>query len=102
MKYMRFYRDHGSKAAKRKRIDTGSVLAVLLNDEGGRRPIVTGYSTPHGSCYTVECIGSLFTYRNSPVASTSASVRYIRECCTRISEALARAAHPALFEYLEQ
>lgn len=101
MKHLRFYMDHGSKAAKRQRLDTGSVLAVVLNDESGRRPIVTGYSTPYGSCYTVECIGSLFTHRNSPVASTSASVRYIRECCTRISEQRARQAHPALFEYLE-
>lgn len=102
MKYLRFYMDHGSQADKRQRLDTGSVLAVLLNDESGRRPIVTGYSTPHGSCYTIECIGALFTHRNSPVASTSASVRYLLECCTRISEQRAREAHPALFEYLEQ
>jgi hypothetical protein len=44
--------------------------------------------------------GAVFYYPNSPCASSEIAQRYLIHT-RRVSEAVARKAHPALFEYLE-
>lgn len=78
----------------------GNVLAVLYNN--------TWFSERNRSSgkpetvLSVEAIGAVFFYENSPVASTSTTMDYIHENLTRISEEEARRIHPNLFTYLDQ
>lgn len=68
---------------------SGTVLAILPGQRWTQRDGATMYSA----------IGSLFDRRNSPVASTSASLQYVQTCMP-ITEPEARKLHPALFTYL--
>lgn len=97
MKGYRFYREHDSSAQKRRKEGNGNVAAVLLDETG--RPY---YHHGAGSSQLVEGVGAVFYHANSDVASTSMSLEYLRERCTRVSEAEGRRIHPQLFAYLEQ
>jgi len=47
-----------------------------------------------------EGVGAVHYQSNSPVCGSSTSLRRLQLFCKRISEAVAREIHPALFEYL--
>ncbi len=89
MKGVRFYLEFRDKS---KRQSGGTAVAALvLNDS---------YRNSGKLCD--EAIAALFDQPNSPVASTGVALDYLRQKCKRISEAKARAIHPALFERLDQ
>lgn len=98
MNGVRFYLEYGSPTEKNKATrkspgdHIGTVVAVLV--ENGTFPCGQGKW-----CY--DAIGGLHARPNSPVASTSASLDYLRENCLRISEEQAREIHPRLFEWLD-
>jgi hypothetical protein len=76
---------------KSKRQPGGNVVAVLaLNG---------AYWSSGKLCY--EAIAALFEQPDSPVAGTGVALDYLRQRCQRVSEAQARATHPALFQRLD-
>lgn len=76
---------------KSKRQPGGNVVAVLaLNG---------AYWSSGKLCY--EAIAALFEQPDSPVAGTGVALDYLRQRCRRVSEARARAIHPALFKRLD-
>jgi hypothetical protein len=86
VKDVRFYLEFRSSYAKRKGKDhTGNCIARFLNDDP----------------FVLEGLASLFSWPNSPVASTSFRRSFLRLRCKRITEAKAREIHPRLFEFLE-
>lgn len=87
MKGLRFYQEFTDR---RKRIPNGNVIAVSTERE---------HRCPDGS---MEAIGAVFYYANSPVATTAASNDYLRKQCKRIPETKARTIHPRLFERLDR
>ena len=87
MQGIRFYLEHDSPAHKRRREHNGNVIAIAPANR-----------CPDGS---VEAIGAVYFYPNSPVASTAAGWDYLRTRCKRIAEREARQIHPALFERLD-
>jgi hypothetical protein len=82
MKGIRFYQENGKR----------SVVAVLVPQSEIEREffVSTGMH---------EALGGVFDRDNSPVATTSVSVDYLREKCKRISEKMAREIHPELFKH---
>jgi hypothetical protein len=88
MSGIRFYLDFRDKS---KRKSGGNIVAVLqLNG---------AYWSSGKVCY--EALAALFDRPNAPVAGTGVALDYLRERCQRISEAKARAIHPALFQRLD-
>lgn len=91
MQGYRFYREAASPADKRAGRTIGTVFAVFVPEQ-----VTYG---PAGAC--VAGIGGVYDRPDSPVCGTDAAVAYLRTHCTRISEAEARALHPALFTVLD-
>lgn len=91
MKGVRFYLDHASKKDKRKGVNEGNVTAVFTD---------MGYYSQDRWCFAA--IGALHYYPNSPVASTAASIEWLRDNGKRISEKEAREIHPELFKRLDE
>ena len=84
----RFYAEFQDQS---KRQPGGNVVAVLaLNG---------AYWNSGKPCY--EAIAALFEQPDSPVAGTGVALDYLRQRCQRVSEARARAIHPALFQGLD-
>jgi len=84
-----FYQEFSDKA---RRTSAGTIVAAL---------VCNGLYWSSGIiCY--EAIAAVFDWHNSPVAGTGVTLDYLRQKCKRISEAKARAIHPALFERLDQ
>lgn len=88
MKGVRFYLEFSSPRAKRQGVNAGTVFAAFVCNGIHR----AGY----------DGIGSVYDRPNSPVASSHASLKYIRIHCKRISEEKARFVHPALFKVLDK
>ena len=85
---IRFYAEFQDKS---KCQPGGNVVAVLaLNG---------AYWSSGELCY--EAIAALFEQPDSPVAGTGVALGYLRQRCRRVSEAQARAIHPALFKRLD-
>lgn len=93
MKYVRFYLEHRDKKMKRKGIHQGNVIAVFIREDGN-------FQWNPGS-QSIECIAAVHYFPDSPCASTSVGIEYLRENCKRISEAMARDIHPQLFVRLQ-
>jgi hypothetical protein len=94
MKDVRFYLEFPSHAAKKRSGKrnvghSGNVFAAFNNPPN----FVNG---------TIEGLGSVFDYPNSPVACTAAAPDVMRGLYKRIPEGLARKIHPALFERLDK
>jgi hypothetical protein len=88
MNGIRFYLEFNDQS---KRQPGGNVVAVLaLNG---------AYWSSGKLCY--EAIPALFEQPDSPVAGTGVALAYLRQRCKRVSEAKARAIHPALFRRLD-
>jgi len=88
MNGIRFYLEFQDKS---KRQPGGNIVAVLaLNG---------AYWSSGSLCY--EAIAALFEQPDSPVAGTGVALDYLRQRCQRVSEAQARAIHPALFKRLD-
>jgi hypothetical protein len=84
-----FYLEFSDKSRRR---SAGTIVAAL---------VCNGLYWSSGTiCY--EAIAAVFDWPNSPVAGTGVAFDYLRQKCRRISEAKARAIHPALFERLDQ
>jgi hypothetical protein len=88
MKDIRFYEEFCDKS---KHTSMGTVVAVLLD--------VPCYLNNGHACY--EAVVGVFNRPNSPVCCGGVALDYLREQCKRISEAEARAIHPALFAVLD-
>jgi hypothetical protein len=89
MNGLRFYLEFNDP---RKRRSVGTVVAAL---------VVNGpYWSSGRRCY--EAVAALFDTPNAPVAGTGVALDYLRQKCKRVSEARARAIHPALFGRLDQ
>ena len=73
-----------------------SCLALILTDDGSSPWVVT----PQG--LQADCVSSIFDVSNSPVTLCGVSAGYLHKRCVRISEALARKLHPALFERIDE
>lgn len=99
MKGLRFYLEHDSAAAKRRRQHCGTVLALFADAKG--RPLWRIEHRRHPQA-VAEGIGALYREPNSPACSTAACSSYVSERCRRISESEARKIHPALFTYLDR
>ncbi len=85
---MRFYAEFKDKS---KRQSGGNVVAVLA---------LNGIYWSSGKlCH--EAIAALFDQPDSPVAGTGVARDYLQQRCQRVSEAKARAIHPALFQRLD-
>ena len=89
MNGIRFYLEFTDKS---KRKPGGTVVAALV--------LNGSYWSSGTICY--EAIAAVFDWANSPVAGTGVACNYLRQKCQRISEAKARAIHPAMFERLDQ
>jgi len=89
MKGTRFYLEFDDLS---KRMPGGTVVAALV--------INGAYWSSGRLCY--EAVAALFDRPNAPVAGTGVALDYLREKCKRVSEAKARAIHPALFERLDR
>ena len=88
MNGIRFYLEFTDKS---KRQPGGNVVAVLtLNG---------AYWSSGKVCY--EALAALFEQPDSPVAGSGVALDYLRQRCRRVSEAQARAIHPALFKRLD-
>ena len=88
MNGIRFYLEFTDRS---KHQSGGTVVAVLaLNG---------AYWSSGKLCY--EAIAALFEQPDSPVAGTGVALDYLRQRCRRVSEAQARAIHPALFQRLD-
>jgi hypothetical protein len=89
MNGIRFYLEFSDPS---KRQPGGTVVAAL---------VLNGiYRSSGVLCY--EALAALFDRPNSPVAGTGVALAYLRLKCKRISEAKARAIHPALFARLDR
>lgn len=91
MKGIRFYLEHKTTYAKRKRRHAGTVFAAFVCN--GVHPMKGGGR---------EGVGAVFDRPNSPTCGTSASWGYLRSYCRRITEKDARAIHPELFRILDR
>ena len=89
MNGIRFYMEFTDKS---KRKPGGTVVAALV--------LNGGYWSSGTICY--GALAAVFDWPNSPVAGTGMACDYPRQKCQHISEAKARAIHPARFERLEQ
>ncbi len=49
-----------------------------------------------------EAISGLFSFSNSPVASTAISKSYLTKYCKKVSVEKAKKIHPNLFKYLDK
>ena len=96
MKGIMFYVEYPSKAAKRKvgkgigYTHSGNVIARFQDQAWWN-----GSQQVHG------IICAVHSWRNSPVAGSSAVQEYLREYCKRIPESTAREIHPELFKRLD-
>ena len=88
MNGIRFYLEFKDNS---KRKPAGNVVAALV--------LNGAYWSSQKLCY--EAIAALFEEPNAPVAGTGVALDYLRERCKRVSEARARAIHPALFQRLD-
>lgn len=91
MKNFRFYLEFETPSLKRKRKNTGNVLAVAYKNYW-----------KSGKDYLVEAIGGVQNTPNSEVCATSTQYDYLRKNCLRIPECIARIIHPNLFYVLDQ
>lgn len=91
MKDFRFYLEFETPQMKRKRKNKGTVLAVAYKNY---------WKT--GKDYLIEAVGGVQNTPNSPVCTTSTDYGYLRDCCLRIPECIARIIHPNLFYVLDQ
>jgi hypothetical protein len=109
MQGYRFYRDLGSAQGKqhfrrnaRKRY---SVVASKVIAPGNVIAISLDHNNPrwywNGTRYCVEGLMAVHTWDNSAVAGSSVSDDYLRACCIRVSETVARQIHPNLFKRLD-
>jgi hypothetical protein len=89
MEDIRFYEEFVDE--KTRKISQGTVVAALV----GNGPFTSG-TTP---CY--EAMSGVYMQPNSPVATSSVAIKYLKENCRRVSEARARQIHPALFHRLD-
>jgi hypothetical protein len=88
MNGVRFYLEFSDSS---KRQSGGTVVAALV--------LNGSYWSSGKLCY--EAIAALFEQPDSPVAGTGVALDYLRQRCRRVSEAQARAIHPALFNRLD-
>jgi len=82
---VRFYEEFQSHSKKHTQ---GNCIAVL-------------YSNGTFLSGNYDAIGAVYFMPNSPVASTSVGMDYLRLNCKRVSETHAREVHPELFAYLD-
>lgn len=105
MKYVRFYLEYESPAAKKRGgPHTGNVIAAILREDGNFQytfDVRTGEDGKKEYVAVGEVISAIFFSPNSPVCGGGADLGYIHDQCKRISERKAREIHPALFEYLD-
>jgi hypothetical protein len=102
MKDFRFYLEFPSASAKKRSGrqhagHAGNIFAAIdtFGDNRFQYP-------DHKGILMTEGLGAVFTWPNSPVASTQANVRgWLQPLCKRIPENLAREIHPVLFEHLD-
>lgn len=89
MKGIRFYEEFTNTT---KKVSEGNVIAAF---------VANGTFWQSGKpCY--ETLDAVYFRPNSPVASSSISLDFLRRFCKRVSEARAREIHPALFERLDE
>ena len=102
MKGWRFYEEY--KSTKRK-VPTGNVVAVDTTQEPYlvlRHGVSSvGKRVGERFSHVHSCVSAVFFQSNSPVCFSSATQKFLRTYCKRISEAKAREIHPRLIEYLE-
>jgi hypothetical protein len=85
---IRFYLEFTDKS----KVESGGNVVAVLALNGA-------YWSSGKLCY--EAIAALFEQSDSPVAGTGVALEYLRQRCRRVSEARARAIHPALFKRLD-
>ena len=61
----------------------------------------TAQPSVHHAALQYDCVGALMADNDQAVCGSTCHNTYLRERCVRISEALARKLHPALFRHLE-
>ena len=88
MKGVLFYEEFKNK---RNGVSEGTVIAAFVCNGT--------YQSEGEICY--EGLVGVYPYSNSPVASSSIGLWYLRKHCKRISEAKAREIHPRMFERLD-
>ena len=88
MKGYRFYLEFANTYKRCKNKHCGNVVAVLLDACG--KPLV-------GSTGLLDSVVGAYDRPNSGVTASGAQREYLATRCKRISEALARSVHPALF-----
>lgn len=89
---MKGYRFYVECKDRQKCVSTGNVIAVSIGD----RPIIRSGKR----CY--KGLSRQTSYPNSPVASASIAVDFLRKYCVRVSETMARQVHPVLFQLLDR
>lgn len=88
MKGYTFYLEYPSKQDKRKKRGNPTVLVAY------GKPFLSGQS---GKIACVETVSAAIEGDRNLFTSGAASLDYIRENCTRVSEAKARSIHPEIF-----
>ena len=92
MKGYRFYLEFANTYKRRKNKHCGNVVAVLLDTYN--KPLV-------GSTGLLDSVVGVYDRPNSEVTAFCVQKEYLATRCKRISEALARSVHPALFAFLD-
>ena len=92
MKGYRFYLEFTNTYKRCKNKHCGNVVAVLLDACG--KPLV-------GSTGLLDSVVAIRPIVNSEVTASGVQRKYLATRCKRISEALARSVHPALFAFLD-
>jgi hypothetical protein len=96
MKDIRFYQEFENKSKTR---PTGNVVAIEVGNTGNGFTSYGAYI--RNGQVLFEALSAIFDYADSAVAYGAVAQDYLRERCKKISEAKARAIHPALFERLD-
>lgn len=94
MKGFRFYEELRNKNRKDEE-SVGTVVALYTGEGIETSEIVSMFRRQPEACVAV------FSHPNSAVCWSGVSWEYLRDDCRRISEAEARAIHPALFKELD-
>jgi hypothetical protein len=89
MKGIRFYQEFEDRSKRR---PCGTIVAACVCNGP--------YFSSSKACY--DGFVGVFDRPNSPVNVSGVALDYLREKCKRVSEAIARTIHPALFERLDR
>ncbi len=86
----RFYLEHATPSAKRRRHHAGTVVAIIPTQ-----------SRFQDGQIVFDAVGSVYDVPDSPVTSTGAAQAFLSRNCRRISESKARTIHPTLFNFID-